>query len=354
MSLANDPFASPLLKGPGVWRSLRETFGGARRLLDVIQMEVTSLCPGKCAYCPHTTMGDQWKARHMAPETFVRLWPLLLQCSRVHLQGWGEPFLHPRFIDMARLARRADCMVSTTTCGLVMNEKLAASIVDSGIDILAFSLTGASRQSNNSARAGVDFDRVLENITLLQDIRKKKMGVHLEVHFAYLMLAGAVEEVRLLPELMRETGVHAAVVSTLDYIAEPAWEKEAFLPHETAKIAQTRAVLEETARTARQMGLALYYSLPKTSPRRECLENPARSVYVDAEGNLSPCIYVNLPTHEEQPDRRVFGNAQHDDPLAVLAGEDFTNFRKALATQSPDTPCINCPKRFAEGNRSEG
>lgn len=289
----------------------------------------------------------------MAPETFVRLWPLLLQCMRVHLQGWGEPFLHPRFLDMVRLARRADCLVSTTTCGLVMNEKLAAAIVDSGIDILAFSLTGTSVQSNNAARAGVQFDQVLENIKLLQNIRKKKMGVHLEVHFAYLMLAGAVDEVRLLPKLMRETGVHAAVVSTLDYIAEPEWEKEAFLPHETNKIAKARAVLEETAQAARQEGLSLYYSLPQTAPRQECLENPARSVYVDAEGNLSPCIYVNLPVDENQPERRVFGNVQRDDPLAVLQGPEFVNFRAALASPSPDTPCINCPKRFAVGNRSE-
>lgn len=348
---STDPLRDPSLRGPGLKRTLQEAFGGRRRLLDVAQVEVTSACPGGCVYCPHTTMKTQWKARHMAPETFARLWPLLLETTRVHLQGWGEPFLHPRFLDMAALVRRADCLVSTTTCGLFMDEAFAARLVDSGIDIVAFSLTGASPASNNEARKGVDFDRVIDNIRILQKVRQAKLGVHLELHFAYLMLASQVEEVRRLPELMQDLGMHAAVVSTLDYIPAPGWEAEAFAPAETEKIAKARTVLEETAARAAAMGFSLYYSLPETEPRSDCLENPARSVYVDAEGNLAPCIYVNLPTGTEDPLRRVYGSCLRDNPLHVWQGSEFGAFRAALSSGEPDENCRNCPKRFARGNR---
>lgn len=54
------------------------------------------------------------------------------------------------------------------------------------------------------------------------------MGVHLELHFAYLMLASQMEAVEGLPDLMDELDVHAAVISTLDYIAAPGLEAEAF------------------------------------------------------------------------------------------------------------------------------
>lgn len=349
-----DPFKGEDLRGPGLLRALRESFLGSRRLLDVMQIEVTSFCPGKCVYCPHTTMQEQWKARHMSGECYAALWPLLLETRRAHLQGWGEPLLHPRFFDMVALARKADCLVSTTTCGLRMDEDLAVSLVKSGLDIVAFSLTGASAQSNNAARTGVDFDRTLDSIRILQKTRRDKLGVHLELHFAYLMLAGQEEDVLMLPDLMQELGMHAAVVSTLDYLPSPEWARAAFLPHEAEKIARARDLLEEAAAKATAQGAALYYSLPGPAPLPTCLENPSRSVYVDAEGNLSPCIYVNLPTKTADANRRVFGNCLAGNALETWGNEAFTNFREALAGKTPDAPCLECPKRFAVGNRLPG
>lgn len=348
-----DPFAVPGLRGPGLLQMLREAFSPKRRPLDVAQIEVTSQCPGRCAYCPHTTMKTTWKARHMRAETYVKLWPLLQSVTRVHLQGWGEPFLHPRFLDMVALARKAGCLVSTTTCGLVMDEALAETLVDSGLDIIAFSLTGATAKSNNAARPGVDFTRVLEHIRLLQAVRKKKMGVHLELHFAYLMLASNIPEVRLLPDLMRDLGMHAAVVSTLDYIPAPEWQSEAFAPHQTERIAEARYALGEAVERAKSLGMDIYYSLPAPQAAAACLENPARNIYVDAEGNLSPCIYVNLPATIADPMRRVFGSCLEGDPVRQWQGEAFSAFAAALAAGRPDAPCADCPKRFAVGNRQK-
>ena len=352
-AFAGDPFADPSLRGSGVFRSLKEAFWAGPRPLDVAQIEVTSLCPGRCAYCPHTTMAPNWKSRHMAPETYVKLWPLLRETTRVHLQGWGEPLLHPRFLDMAALARKAGCLVSSTTCGLFMNEELAGRLVDSGLDVIAFSLTGASEAANNAARPGVEYARVLESIRLLQAVRKRKMGVHLELHFAYLMLAGKIDEVRLLPELMQGLGMHAAVVSTLDYIPAPEWAHEAFAPHEREKIGKAERALRDAAAHARKLGMEISYSLPAPEARERCLENPGRSIYVDAEGNLSPCIYVNLPTDSADPMRRVFGNCLTGDPLEQWRGRAFTDFANALPMNRPDTPCVGCPKRFAVGNREQ-
>lgn len=138
-------------------------------------------------------------------------------------------------MDFAALARKAGCRVSTTTCGLRMDETLAGQIVGSGIDIVAFSLVGTD-EASNAPRAGVPFSCVREAVRTLQRVRKAKMGVHLELHFAYLMLASQMEAVEGLPDLMDELDVHAAVISTLDYIAAPGLEAEAFSPHEAGKL----------------------------------------------------------------------------------------------------------------------
>jgi MoaA/NifB/PqqE/SkfB family radical SAM enzyme len=331
---------------PGLWESIKEAFLGARRLLDCLQVEVTSRCPGRCTYCPHTTFKESWRPQDMEMATFRRLWSLMRRSGRVHLQGWGEPLLNPAFFQMAALARKAGCQVSTTTCGLRMDEALAGQIVASGIDIVAFSLAGADADSN-APRRGVDFDRVCEAVAVLQAVRRRRMGVHLEVHFAYLMLASAMEAVRGLPQLMQRLGVHAAVVSTLDFIPEPGLEGEAFQPHDTEKLSRAQAVLAETAAAAHRLGLDFHYELPDPGAcGTSCRENISRSLYVSADGSVSPCVYVNVPAAAADPTRRVFGNVHDQDPLAIWESAEFRRFRERLAGGDPDLSCRSCPKRF--------
>lgn len=281
----------------------------------------------------------------MEAQTFAALWPLMRQSGRVHLQGWGEPFLHPRFMDFAQTAIRAGCRVSTTTCGLCMNENLAEALVASGIDVIAFSLTGTDNASN-AARAGVSFDRVCTAIRQLQQVRRNRHGVHLELHFAYLLLASNMTAVLKLPELMKELGIHAAVISTLDYIAAPGMERDAFAPHETEKIAEARNILQQTQKKAEANNLAFHYALPLPRPSGQCRENVQRTLYANAAGDLSPCVYVNIPTDLPDPARRIFGNVMQTDPLEIWNAPTFKIFRDALQSAAPDTPCRTCAKRF--------
>ena len=79
--------------------------------LDWIQVEVTSLCNAECVYCPHVVYEQFWQKNHMPIETFEKLLPAFRRTSLVYLQGWGEPFLHPRFFEMVRIARGCGCRV---------------------------------------------------------------------------------------------------------------------------------------------------------------------------------------------------------------------------------------------------
>ncbi|MGE9984832.1 radical SAM/SPASM domain-containing protein [Desulfovibrio sp. SGI.169] len=347
----NDLLQNPAFRGPGLGERLRELFLGEKRPLDCVQVEVTSHCAGRCLYCPHTTQAKSWRSRHMSDEVFAALWPLLRRSSRAHLQGWGEPLLHPRFFDFVALARKAGCEVSSTSCGLRMDADLAARLVQSGMDTLAFSLVGTDAASN-AARAGVPFERVCEAIRLIRSVQRKRgaSGENTpEVHLAYLMLADRIEAAAALPRLMEELDVRMAVVSTLDYIAAPEQAALAFAPEETDRIARARAVLERAAAEAAAGGREIYYALP--GPRAVadaggCRENVTRGLYVDADGALSPCVYLNVPAGEGGPRRRIFGNALDGDAWELWNGEPFGAFRAALADNAPEACCLDCPKRF--------
>lgn len=359
---AADPLADPAFRAPGFLERLREAFLGAQRPLDCLQVEVTSRCGGRCTYCPHTTKAATWKSRHMPDEVFAALWPLLRGAQRAHLQGWGEPLLHPRFLDYVALARKAGCAVSSTSCGLRMDAELARRLATSGMDLLAFSLVGTDEASND-ARAGVPFARVCESVRELRaavtEAGRPPEGEPLEIHFAYLMLADRMEAARGLPALMEELDVEMAVVSTLDYLALPGQEHLAFAPHEMEKIATAREILESIAAEADARGRIIHFALPGAEAVADaggCRENVARSCYVDADGKISPCVYLNVPDNGptagagEPPRgdgrRRVFGDVRAGNPWEIWNKPEFKAFRGALVKNAPDTACLVCPKRF--------
>lgn len=322
------------------------------RELVHIQVEVTSACPGACAYCPRGILRDAWKARNMSAACFAALVPLMRRSGRVHLQGWGEPLSHPLLFDFVRLARRAGCAASTTSCGHYMDADRARRLVESGMDIVAFSLAGTDPQSN-AVRANVPFANVERAVRTLNAARKEIGSATPQVHFSYILLADRLDALDRLPDLMEAWDVPEAVVSTLDMPVLPEHWKWAYRPEEREKIARARDVLENVAAKAAERGGRVRFCLPGEEGG-ECREHVGRSAYVDAEGNLSPCIYLNVPFREEDFDRptclagnrRVCGNVLERSPVDIWNDPDYRDFRGDLAHNVPPKTCLSCPKRF--------
>ncbi len=358
MSLPNDQYANFPLKNdlgvnifndkifrePSIWDLIKELIRPPVRTLDCMQVEVTSLCFASCSYCPQTIHAATWKGEHMLPLTFANLWPLFKRCTRVHLQGWGEPFLHPNFFEMLAFARKAGCLTSSTSCGLHLTEKIALQIINSGMDILAFSLAGTDAESNSS-RHGVPFEKVCEKIHFLQKIRKKHYAVHLELHLAYIMLADRMPSVLKLPELMHKLGVSTAIISTMDYIPSPKLAHLGLTPADTEKLAIAKELLEEASHKAEDYGVQLHYTLPTAISGGVCRENIQKCLYVDTQGTISPCVYLNVPSLQAQC-REVFGNVNEENSADIWCKDDFVLFRQNHADGHPTSPlCISCVKR---------
>ncbi len=343
-----DIFHHATFAEPSVWEIIKSLVRPQAREFDCLQVEITSHCAARCTYCPHTTEAHSWQGQHMQASTFANLWPLLQQSTRVHLQGWGEPLLHPHFFDFVAFARKAGCLVSTTSCGLHLNEKTALRILDSGIDIMAFSLAGTDAVSND-ARQGADFHTVCEKIQLLEHLRKKHLAVHLELHLAYILLADRMEAVLQLPHLMQQLGVHTAIVSTLDYVPQPHLQALALRPEQSQRIAQAKDILERAKVQAQELGLQIHYALPSMDTRSYCRENIQKSLYINGAGDISPCVYLNIPTQEKNSlmhTSAVFGNVHEEKALEIWQKENFVHFRHNHAQDTPTHPlCQKCIKR---------
>src|SRR5574341_107478 len=70
------------------------------RTFEAFQIEVTSRCTLRCVMCPRAALENEWPALDLSWEAFQRAARAFRHAKFVHLQGWGEPLLHPRLLDM--------------------------------------------------------------------------------------------------------------------------------------------------------------------------------------------------------------------------------------------------------------
>lgn len=340
-----DPLQNPAFRGPGFLEALRDALLGPVKPLDCVQIEVSSCCLSRCSYCPRAIHARTWQGRHMSADVFAALWPVLRKARRAHLQGWGEPLLNPRFFDFQAFAAKAGCATSTTTCGMVMDEQLAARLASCGLDIIAFSLVGTDAASN-AARAGAPFERVCANILCLgAAVARQPAETRPEIHLAYLVLPDRLDALLKLPQLMDELDISCTVLSTMDYIADEAQTVNAWLPERDS--AGLRTLLAEITAKAQRSGRRIHFSLPDQGSRPgDCRENIARTMFVSASGDISPCVYLNVPEGRKTERTTVFGNCQVKSPWAIWQQPDFLEFRQKMSRNEPDAVCESCPKRY--------
>ncbi|MBP7341832.1 MAG: radical SAM protein [Syntrophaceae bacterium] len=321
--------------------------------LDWVQLEVTTRCNASCRYCPRTVYRSSWIDRDLSWETFRLLYPVMKQTRMVHLQGWGEPLLHPCLFDMIALAKKAGCVVGTTTNGMLLDRRTAVRLVESGVDHVAFSLAGVGDQ-NDEARRGTRFSAVLEAIAGLAAEKKIRRQPTPVIGVAYLLLRSHLPDIgRMIPALAG-VGVQQIVVSTLDFVAHRDLAEEYLAPADQAAYGQLKFRFEQMSEEARRQGLALYGNLVLPDPEgRVCTENPCRAVFVSSDGSISPCAFAGIPAErlscvaggkESNYQRLTFGAINNETLPAVWKSAAYREFRASFGRQ-PHPLCQNCAKR---------
>lgn len=311
--------------------------------LDHIQLEVTTYCNAFCSYCPRTTAGDAWANVHFNPELLRSLIPFLSNVPYVHLQGWGEPLLNPRFFELVAIAKQFGCHCGTTTNGTTVTVENANKLVGSGIDVVAFSLTGTG-PSHERFRKGAPVNRVLDGIRNLADAGKQN-SVGPDIHIAYLLLRDGMDELMNLPTIIGSLPVKEIVVNTLDYVPHPELDGQVISRGSTEWDTITGR-LEKIKKMLAARGTRLVYeSLASDAKTGTCSENVDRALIIAADGGIHPCVFSNLPDPVTGLKRKCFGRLATDGLDTIWWSSDYRRFRDSFASDEPDKLCVGCPKR---------
>ena len=321
---------------------------------DWIQVEITTYCNAACIYCPRTVYKNSWVNRHLPLELFMKIKPAFSKTKHLHLQGWGEPFLNRDFFKMASIAKKEGLRVGTTTNGMLLDQERATRLIDTGIDIIAFSLAGTNEQSNDRIRKGTRFLKVIEAIETLEKEKIKKGSRTPVIHVAYLVLRSTINEIEKLPRLLEGVGVSQVVISTLDFMASDELQSEVIRSSSKKEYLETESFFLSVAKEGERRGLSVHYYLPPFEEAgRFCRENVQRAFCIASDGAVTPCVFTNLQVGDEfhflsndkrSFQRKIMGNIQTQSPFDIWNMKPYKKFRSSFSGKNLDPVCEGCPK----------
>jgi len=139
---------------------------------EALQIEVTNKCNLKCQMC----IRHVWKAKPLdmdlalfkkiAESCFSKL-------KRLILYGFGEPFIHPRILELLRIARKnlpEDGEIIVSTNGSLITPKIVKEI---GVNSICFSIDTVNPAKLSRIREGSDFRLIAQNIESLVKNRNR-------------------------------------------------------------------------------------------------------------------------------------------------------------------------------------
>ncbi|WP_367173672.1 radical SAM/SPASM domain-containing protein [Caldivirga sp.] len=306
----------------------------------IIQAEISTTCNASCVYCPRTILKDKWVSSFMNPRLLRKVIEELTSTGPVdyiHLQGWGEPLLHPRLTDIID-AVKGKINFGLTTNGLLLSNSLIGKLLESGINIIAVTFAGAYPVTHDSIRVGCNFKTIVDNVKRLINL-KRKLRSSVKVVASYIMTSMNIHETVDFMELCHELGIEEVILDNLTYVLSKGMFKwKVFTdPMEQGSRIISR-IVNATMRRAGELDLRVFaYSL-NCWELSECPEKPTEAMFINVNGEVSPCVFLNLPIKDDKIPRcfmgscfkigkLIFGNVNNNDAVSIWYSRDYQDFR---------------------------
>jgi MoaA/NifB/PqqE/SkfB family radical SAM enzyme len=320
-------------------------------------VDVTLACNLKCVGCRFHADGapkptSKKSERTLSVETFSRLCDDLkkMDTATITLTGQGEPLMHPRIIELIRIAKASGLRVNMTTNGTLLDENRAAGLVDAGLDSLRISLWASSADEyvkNYPGTTHKHFDAIINGIGETARLKKERGVDKPKIVIHHPVTKNNYKRIREITGLAHRSGANAVTFAPLRaYTSES--ESLSLAPDEERSFCDAIQGMREELKT-----LALDHNIDETLLRYEAGPEPWRKL---------PC-YIGWLYARVQTDGKVYACHRSPIPMGDLKkerlpdiwkGPGYRAFRrtamtlKGLASMQKGSECGYCG--FVEEN----
>ena len=183
-------------------------------------IESTNLCNAKCAMCIIPIMK---RARgSMSPKLFEKIVKDASRCKvgLINLQYVGEPLMDERLFERIRLIKKYGLNVMFHTNGSLMDEEKSRLILETGVNVVGISIDALSKETYKKIRRGLPFEKVVENVLNLMEMKKREKASLPVVKVNYVILDENIHEVKGFYDFWRNKVDHVNVTFAHDWAGQ--------------------------------------------------------------------------------------------------------------------------------------
>jgi len=290
--------------------------------------------------CPRTIFSDDWVNGDMPFPAFKNISRYFHLVKNVHLQGWGEPLLHPELTNMLAIAKAESCKASLTTNGMLLTREISEELIKKRLDTIVVSIAGAVRETHENIRCGSHFEQIIDNIRALADLKLEMRSKTPRIVLSFLMTKTNIRELPDAVGLAKDMGGNEFLAANLDYTPTQALDDlKVFSPDKADPLAGMH--IDAARIKAREIKLSFRVYPLMMEEMIMCEMDPLRIVFISFDGCVSPCVYLNLPKRGFIPrifrgtlnsvQRVCFGSIAEHDFMEIWNSEAYRDFRGFFA-----------------------
>lgn len=362
--LASLPFGSPAFKAANARLAAEDEVAlapFARAMPTWINLTSTTACNLKCFMCNQFL--DPNSPKEMLDEQIYEkvVRELYPYARTMQLSAFGEPLMTPRMAQKLDDLERYGVKLEMVTNGtLMMRESRFREQLLRCLELVTFSMDGATRATYNSVRTGADFDEVVHNITRFSERRLELPAASRpKLNFNYILMRRTVAEAPRFVEMVHRWGGDQIVFNhlvtfhpslkgeSLNYCRAYANEWQ----DRTREVAKALGVTisippnfteldsPAPAVAAAAAGAAGGEAKPAAKPARPCGPPPIRCwflwqrIYLTPFGDVVPCCLAAMPH---------FGSLKKDTFFDIWNGPTYQSYRQHVFTERPLGKCRTC------------
>ncbi|WP_435354429.1 SPASM domain-containing protein [Emticicia sp. SJ17W-69] len=179
-----------------------------RGLPIAISIEPTTSCNLRCPECPSGlrsfTRPTGMLQENLFKQTIDELADTLLYLI-FYFQG--EPYLHPKFLDLVKYASKKGIYTATSTNAHYLNSENAKKTVESGLDRMIISIDGTTQEVYEQYRVGGNLEKVIEGTKNIIHWKKELKSKTPHVIFQFLVVKPNEHQLEEVKQLAKDLGV---------------------------------------------------------------------------------------------------------------------------------------------------
>lgn len=290
-----------------------------------VSIEPTNYCNLQCPECP---VGADVLKRSRGCVSVEQFESMLRQFGDalwiLNLYFQGEPFLHPQFLELVKLANRYGLYTMTSTNAHFLSDEKAQEVVLSGLHKLVVSVDGTNQVSYGKYRVGGRLDKVLDGVRNVLEVKRRLNSVYPIVEVQFLVFKHNEEEISDMRQLCAGLGVDVL-----------SFKSAQFNDFGNSEVQPPVNEKYSRYKTASEGGLRL-----KGKAYGHCWRQWSSCV-VSWDGKVLPCCF------DKDADYQL-GNLRNETMPAVWKGRWANGFRKMiLRNRASCDICNNCSERGA-------